>query len=370
MKNVIILGLVALMATPAMASKARMTALSNSRQIVDFQTAFDRPYQFMALSTAATFEWGTNGDAAARHAEGGFIHNSGDQAYGVYFGRRSDDFSTAVTNVRSNATAPAGALANLTYEQNPMNLYYASKMGEWTWGATVKYSNGKAEGTQETKATSAGLSLGVTNGTWEVEVVQGLSGKTEMKNVVASSDFTLESKGLTKVNVGYNMNEHMQVYGKFSTSKIEGKGTGALAASTTLNATVETTKYNVGMINTLNKNEDVNFFYGVEYSSDKVKDGTETTTLPVWLGIEANATSWMVMRASVKQNVLINETKTAAGVKSDLDSVVFAAGAGLKLGKGMLDATFATASNGHLSFGDGSTAANQFFSNVGYTYNF
>lgn len=46
------------------------------------------------------------------------------------------------------------------------------------------------------------------------------------------------------------------------------------------------------------------------------------------------------------------------------------AGAGLKLGKGMLDANFGTANKGQLNFGNGSAAGQEFLTNVAYTYMF
>lgn len=353
MKKLLVIAALTAAAAPAMASKARVNALGGSRQIVDFQTAFDRPYQFMALGTLATFEWGAQDRAvtgpADNHAEGGFLMKHDEYAYGVYLGRRSTTFDTAVDTGRG-----LGA-TNLLKEQNPINLYYASKMGDWTWGIVGKFSNGKQEGAADQKVTSSGVSLGASNGMIDVDVIQGISGKSEQTGA------TLESKGYTDLTVGYHLDENMEVYANYMMSKVEGT-----LGTTTF--TQETTEMSVGFVNTVVKTEDSNFFYGIAYLNNKVKDGAEKSYLPVWMGIEANATSWMVLRASVTQNVLLNEEKTAAGSKSDLDSIAFAAGAGFRLGKGMLDATFGTANQGHMSFSDGT--GDQFLSNVAYTYMF
>nr|CAE47738.1 major outer membrane protein [Bdellovibrio bacteriovorus] len=374
MKKLLVVAALTMAAAPAaMASKARVSALAGSRQVLDFQTAFDRPYQFMALGSQATIEWGaadtktaptgpgTGTFAAANpHAEGGFLMKSDDMAYGAYLGRRSTAFNDAV------AAAVDSGITNLMTEQNPINLYYASKMGEWTWGVTVKYSNGKDEvadisgtGLVEAKASSMGLAVGASNGTFDVELVQGLTGKTER------GDASVESKGMTQIGFGYHINENMEAYAQYGMVKAD--ITDGNAAN---DFTYDRTGYAVGFVNTVSKTEDANFFYGIAYESGKIKDVAEQSMLPVWMGIEANATSWMVLRASVKQNILINETKVSAAndAKVDVDSIAFNAGLGFKLGKGMLDASFGTANQGHLSFSDGT--ADKFLSNVAYTYNF
>ncbi|WP_415062357.1 hypothetical protein [Bdellovibrio sp.] len=344
-------------AAPAMASKARVSALANSRQLVDVQYTFERPYLLHSVGELVTVEWGQSGDGAAKepHAEGGLIKKHGESVYGIYFGRKSADFNTAVRTA-------SGAPLNFTVleEQNPMNLFYGMKSGDLSWGATLKYSNGKDDSKKQ-KATSMGIAAGVTNGTWEAELVLGLAGKTEEE--IAGVTHTVESKGNTKLGFGYNLSDSMHAYADYKMSKIEGD-TSAVAG---VEATVEKTNLNVGFINTVAKNDDANVFYGVAYSMETIKDDSETTALPVWVGIEANATSWMVMRGSIKQNVLLNTTKDktpgGAGDATDLDSVVAAAGVGIKLNKGMLDATFTQA-------GAGTINSDQLLSNVSYTYNF
>ncbi|UXR65347.1 hypothetical protein EZJ49_03660 [Bdellovibrio bacteriovorus] len=348
-------------APAAMASKARVEALNNSRHVLDFQSAFDRPYQFLALSEQATIEWGGTGDAAAPHAEGGFVKRHGDDsAFGVYFGRRSADFSEAVAK-GNTLVATAGMTGTFMLEQNGLNLFYASKMADWTYGITVKYSNGKDDGAG-TKANSAGLAVGATNGAWDVELVQGLGAKSELND--GTNTATVESKALTSLTVGYHVSPEMEVYGNFKTVKVEGSFPAPVN-----DVTVEKTSYKLGMVNTLVKTDEGNFFYGVELASSKTKDTTESMTLPVYMGVEANAASWLVLRASVAQNVILNETKDISGTpatdgdKEDLDSTKMAAGAGIKFGKSMIDATFSDTVGGTIN-------SNNFFSQVAYTYTF
>lgn len=334
MNKLIVLAALALAGSPALASKARVTALNNSRQLSDVQYVFERPYLVNSIGELATMEWGTKGDNVAPHAEFGFLKKHGEANYGLYLGKQGFLSEKA-----------AGAFLD---EQNPINLVYGTKTGDISWGVNLSFSNGKDDATNK-KSSSSGLNLGATFGMWEVELGTALSGKSE------EAANTVEVKGDMKLGVGYIMDEMKQAYLTYRTNKVETNGVAE-----------EKTEMDLGFINTLVKNDDANFFYGIAYHSDKVKDGAETTSLPVWMGIEANATSWMVMRASLKQNVLINEVKAANGNKTDADSIAFAAGAGIKLNKGMLDVSFGNDSQaGQFNYAKGG-----FLTNAAYTYSF
>lgn len=329
MKKLIVFAAAAMMASPALASKARVNALGNSRQLTDVQYVFDRPYLLHSVGEQVTMEWGDKG-AANPKAEAGIIKNMGEGVFGLYLGRTGF--------LSENATFD---------EQNPINLLYGAKAGDIAWGANLAYSNGKDDANDD-KASSMDLTVGATNGVWEAELGMDLGSKSE-DNAVET-----KVKSNMRLGVGYNIDETKHAYLTYGSSEIDG---GAKVTDTQL-----------GFINTVAKTEEANLFYSVAYEMNKVDGGVETTVLPVAIGIEAAATSWMTMRASVSQSILINEEKAANGDKEDLDSIVFAAGAGFKLGKGMLDATFATGNAGHLSFGDGAT--DEFLSSVSYTYMF
>ncbi len=361
MNKFMIIAALALAGSSALASKARIGALNNSRQLVDVQYTFERPYLLSSVGELAVIEWGQaqpTSTTVASHAEGGFIKKNGDSYFGLYFGRKSDDFTGGIRLI--NATP-----LNLLEEQNPINLLFASKTGDYSWGVNLKYSNG-SDDTNSRKVSTAGIALGATSGKWQGELVLGLNGKSERTGVTA------ESKSNIKAGVGYLISDMMQAYADYKLAKTD-------ITATTGNSSPETTSMHVGFINTIVKNDDANFFYGVAYSSTKT-DGvttpgtatTELTGLPIWMGIEANATSWMVFRASLQQNVIISDSKIASGVKSSTDSIVFAAGAGFKLGKGLLDVSFGTntvagtgAANGNLDF-----ASPGFLAQTAYTYTF
>ena len=334
MKKLLVLAALTMAAPAAMASKARVEALGNSRQLVDVQYTFERPYLLHSVGEQVTLEWGGDTAAGGTHAEGGFIKSHNDMIFGLYLGKQG--------------FLATKADADHLGEQNPINVLFGMKSGEIAWGLNVGYSNGKADtfGTAtDVKSTSTTLNLGAEMGAWAFDIGTVFGAKSE------SSAGDIELKEALNVGVDYKINDNSQAYVTYDSHKWDGGKDN--------NAT------EIGYINTFAKTEDVNFFYGVAYNMGKV-EGEDKSALPVWMGVEANATSWMVFRASLRQNIFINEDKTT-GNTQDLDSIAFNAGLGIKAGKGMIDATFGTAKDGHLSFSNG---GDQFMSQVSYSYMF
>jgi hypothetical protein len=152
--------------------------------------------------------------------------------------------------------------------------------------------------------------------------------------------------------------------------------------STKIDKTVSTAKSNVAdssastiILSALNevKKEGVDFFYGANYvmydRKDKGTTSTTTTTismLPVIIGVEADAASWLVLRGSVTQNVLLGQetTKTTASVSDSIDhDTKVAAGMGIKFNKSVLDMTLSAATTG-------TVASNALGASAAYTYMF
>lgn len=130
---------------------------------------------------------------------------------------------------------------------------------------------------------------------------------------------------------------------------------------------------NLGYSNHLIRNNEVMVFYEIKYrttsESEKVNDvKKDKTELPVLLGVESEANSWMTLRASLTQNILIGSSKdTSIGAEADTitPNTSASAGAGFKWGKNNFDVTLNTSADG--KFGFDSTG---FAANAGYTYLF
>ncbi|MEQ1875544.1 MAG: hypothetical protein ABL958_02795, partial [Bdellovibrionia bacterium] len=93
------------------------------------------------------------------------------------------------------------------------------------------------------------------------------------------------------------------------------------------------------------------------------------TTLPLTLGLEVPANSWLALRASVKQSVLIHKNKLSDALNDletdGLDSTVVSAGASISFDQFSIDSTLAGADNG-----TGTINGNNLLANVGMKYTF
>ena len=100
---------------------------------------------------------------------------------------------------------------------------------------------------------------------------------------------------------------------------------------------------------------------------------SSSTNLPLTFAMEADATSWLVLRGSVSQNVIIGESKTIAGKKtSTANSAVVNAGATLNFGKlkvdGVIGTTAASRAGSVGTSNTGVLATDNLMSRVGVSY--
>ena len=350
----LVLAAVALATTPAFASKARLSALQSVNHITDTRDVLSRPDQALAHGEFATLEVGPTA-TATRNAEGGFVRKLGDNsAMGAYLGNKLGVGHSAM-----------GLSASYTYTiQNPLNLYYANKMGDMSWGLGLQYSASENK-IAKNKSAVMGLVASATSSTWNAEVNLGLTGEATIADTTK-----VEQSSPLSISGGYNL-DSLYIYGGYemlgAKTKVSGTGT----------ADAEKTTMKVGVIDHFSK-DGAHFFYGAEYNSTVTKEKTlapknktETTKLPILVGIEAEAASWLVIRGSIKQSVLMASTKTtpdgaaATTDKSLEDDTVVAGGMGVKLGKFTIDGTLAGAGASQLGL-DG----NNFMADLGITYKF
>ncbi|MFN8791608.1 MAG: hypothetical protein ACK5Y2_09165 [Bdellovibrionales bacterium] len=386
MKKLLLITAVTIASVSAHASRARLNALQNAQHLDDIQRIYIDQPERMVNYEAATLEFGGNAGANPS-AEGGFIRRMGDSAFTMYLGRPSQTFGDFVSGFTGNftgATAPLGAnLAAGHTQQNSLLLGYGSKMGDISWGATVLHIGNDFRGTQtfgnltgtETLGYSVsrieqsitGVHLGATNGVWDVQLRQGLGAaiKSTISGVgaqfggatgLAANDvLNVEATQSTRLRAGYKM-DTMYVYGNYA------MGAGEIKTPDGKLVDLENSEVRLGVVNS-NKKDGVEFFYGAEVVSTTAdNDGsvaagkTETTNVPVFVGIEAEATSWMVLRGGLSQSInLLSSTKRTGTSESDIaDNTTTSLGAGFKWGKAMIDAVVSTGNTGNF----GSNGAN------------
>lgn len=348
MKKLITLALVLSSAT-AFATRSRMTALGNSPHLIDVSTVYGNPSDMMSLGDSLTIESGTTNvlpttataNSPSQGAEGLMIRSMGDAKFAISLGH-DDDTIFASRKGANSATVVTIA------QQNPIELSYGMKSGDIAFAGTLVYSNfqNKLAGSEE-KENSMGVKLGATAAAWKATLGLTLADKWEKGTGAALDDY--KGSGFD-VNASYNVMTDLYVYGGV-------KSAGYKTTDATVDAKdVTTMTIKVGAINWIKK-DGVEFFYGAELNNEDKKDKVTATDLkskkmkmPLTIGLEASANSWLTLRGSVSQTLLLVDTEkveTGATTTTELspgaNSTTLAAGAGLKFDKVSVDGSILAA---------------------------
>ena len=384
-KNVLVVVGLAVLSTSAFASKARMEALgqgSYSYYLNDSRSVFLNPAALNDMKNYVVTEWGTGqvaDSATAPRAEGGFFREMGSMAYGLYLGNNG-----AARTVTSTSTTSA-----FVDHQNAIDLMLAGDMGV-KWGARLHYANSKNEGTFDSKNSAFELSLGVSQGDLEGYANLALSDKSEGAKV--AGDVWKRKPG---VQVGgsykwsgmtffgdYNAtNESVSAAAGSDLLTAAGGHFTAGAASTVTHKTSEIT-LGAARVHEVNPGSRIMTDAKLVLGTDEVGGSVtaaengkvKTTKLPVTIGMEADATSWLTLRGNVHQNVLLGSSKSIAGKKTTIaNSTTVDAGATLNFGKLKVDGSVGTTDasrTGTIGAKKGVLATDNLMSRVGVTYMF
>ena len=382
MKQLLVIA-IALASVNAFATRARVSALGNAVQLIDTQTVLTNPADMMSMGDYANIESGTTATTTYNsNTEGTVVRSYGNSKLGLTLGHQSTNASAYSTGAATpglrfaasqafmTATfggAGAGAgLATVKGQQNPVNIHYGTKMNDWALAGTLVYSNYNDKKNDE-KESSAGIRLGARNEAWDAKLGIGL-GNTYENGTEKFSGTSGYSAG-----IGYKMEDwYFNAYIEAAGFKVEKAGTetAKLDYMSSALAAVKSHKVDGG-----------NIFYGVTLAQDerkfKLVSGAEVKqtalTLPILVGFETEAASWLTLRGSVSQKTLINSSKadvsgtTAQEFAPGANSTVAAIGAGLKFNKLTLDGSLQGLT------GDTQTQdlnSNKLLSQVGITYLF
>jgi hypothetical protein len=335
-RNVLVIAGLAVLSTSAHATKSRMEALGQSstrgsEYISDSRNIFRNPALLNSTKNYIVTEWGVG-------ALGGFFREMGSFNYGLYLGNNTARSTAAGENV-------------FLGQDNALDLFLSGDMGV-QWGAKLHYSNSKDEvtGGITRKDSALGLGLGVVAGEAEGYLNLDLADKAE-GGTVAADQFKLKPSYL--VGGSYKWSS-VTFFASYEATKHD----------TTL-ATVTTTKktseivVGAGRIHEINPTARVITDAHLSLADDTnitAVGKTKSTSLPVTLGFEADATSWLVVRGNVHQNVILGETKSVSGKKvTSPNSTTVDAGATLNFGKLKVDGSIGntSAGNAHTQSADG-----------------
>lgn len=342
-RNVLVIAGLAVLSTNAFASKARVQALGQdanrgSEYIADSRNVFRNPAALNETKNYLVTEWGTaaNSDANnAPRAEGGFFREMGAFNYGLYLG-----------NDGTNNAARTGAAGAFLPQDNALDLFIAGDMGV-KWGARLHYAGSKDEATNAgitKKNTAYGIGLGVVAGAIEGYANVDISDKSEGA-ALAADEWKLKPSYL--VGGSFTWTDYT-FFASYENTKAEQNLAGVAT-------TPKFSEIVVGAGRTMEINPTARVFGDLSLhmatSSDRalvaggavVAGKTKMNTLPLTIGMEADATSWLTLRGSVSQNIFLNQTKNPAGRKvTNANTTTVAAGATLNFGKLKVDGLIGT----------------------------
>lgn len=373
---VFLLGLSLQIVSPAVwASKARMQSLGQSVNgslfIDDYRNIFLNPAQINNLEPQLGIEWGETAISGSPKAEGGIINTLGAGKLGIHVGR------VGIAEQMFQTVGSAISGITMTYApQNSLEVIYGSSVST-KWGGSVHYANSSIK-TGETAnypdsegsviSARGGVLLGNLTGYGAMDLVQRLrtdtsaSAKNEISgttNLEAGGTYELNSSsrlGLTLLTRGYSFDN-----GAGSNGTVDFKRLGFAYFSTIPTRANYLLFWSAGL-------QYSNIVYDFE-ATGLANQEQKVTAIPLNLGVEAPVTTWLVLRGSIGQNVLIDEVDTKNGatnnVQQGIDDTVVRAGAGIRFEAFQLDATFGGADDGSGDFN-----GIKFMANTSMSYKF
>ncbi|HXH74630.1 MAG TPA: hypothetical protein VNJ08_06670 [Bacteriovoracaceae bacterium] len=373
----------AVLATPAFATKARLQSLgedvNGSFFVNDNRNIFLNPAQINNHRDLVTFELGDTStpldSTATPKAEGGVFKQGGNLVYGVQLGSESN---------ASNHFRTAAGLAGAD-EENNIDLFVGGDTG-LKWGANVTYTSSDkdeaagAAGTNDPEQSAVRTRMGVIMG--DTQVFGGINVTNDAEDAVGSE---FEGDLGYRVGVIQAWNGY-SIFGDFQSLEAEGEvaGTKSDLKARTINA-------GIGKVSRLN--DRANLYTRVQYSNvDAENEGAtagfgascnsslslnceeyKASFVPVVAGLEVEATSWLSLRASVQQTVWGSE-EDADNERPFGESTVVNAGATLKFGElavdGVIGNTTGAATGPHTATGAGTLRSDVLMTRVGMTYRF
>ena len=364
MKNLtLVLGLM-IIASPAFATSARLNALgengaTGSYYVQDVRDTFLNPAQIVHFKKHFVLEFAPTDSASA---QGLFTNTFGDYTYGVSLNNNSVRATTAVNT--------ANAFLGTNQVLGPSRTIEAFLAGEATdmnWGLSLFYSgNGDRNNVDATTNATGGtrtshlfgVRAGVDMNNFAVFTTVGITSDTQLQDGTVNPDL----KGKVSVDVGatYTM-DNTVAFAKFTTYGTDMSASGATTE-------FRTQSYGIGLGHKYEASKSVALFSRLEADYTKSTQSNvadaKSWNVPVAVGAEAQALSWLALRGSIVQSLVgQNETVSGTNLVRTNGSTSLNAGAGLTFGDVQIDGTLSTAVAGN--FGIGSPLAN-----VAFSYNF
>lgn len=332
-KTLLTVGALMMTAPSVYATKARMQGLGQSQQIGsyylnDTRNVFRNAAYAVDMTDYVLAEWNnnnTNTNSNTSDGEGGFFQRAGNMSYGVYFG-------ADVTERTQNTDKTTGSFAS---SDDLIDLFIGGG-DEIKWGARLNYGKHKVTSTFNT---TYGVGFGAMGDKWEAYTNLTVANESE----IATNNNKFEGDFSYDVGFTYDIMDNTTAWVEYSSFGYDRTVSNAVTSGETMRVDA-----GIGKIYDISKTSrvvtDLSYFYN-DQETTASGTTTEATTrgLNANIGFEADATSWLTMRGSFKQDL----TSEVFGAVETAGTQINA-GATLNFGKLMIDGTIGHSSNAKL----------------------
>ncbi len=381
----------------AYATRSRMTSLGQNADQGSFyfgdnRNNFRNPANVSVMRNYMVAEL-ANGSASGvgNNLEGGYFGEfNPNLAYGVYLGK-ANIINDSVINMANKATTTVDFLNS--QDSNPLNFFIGGG-SDFKWGIDLNYSDSDKEGQNGIKQTynSLGVSAGIeTSGGLQVYLSYPIQNESKGSTSTAATTADANQANSNKIKTTgftagliFDLGDLTKIWAQYSDLKSDLSGLFEVQMSdedtelTTIQKDGELTNsqiiVGIGHLYQLGPTTRFNFDLSYNFSEVKVSEGgngfIKSYNLPLNIGLETDAASWLIFRGSVKQNFIIGETKNNLGQKKSVpNDTIVAFGSSLNFGKLKIDGSLGGSVN---SLGNNSALfdLSKFFVQAAATYMF
>jgi hypothetical protein len=303
----------------------------------DNRNIWRMPHAVNQNSNFVITEWGDE-----TSAEGGFFNSTSSLNYGLYLNSNNlGNVSEGINDTPDRFDVFVGGNTNMN------------------WGARIGYQS----------ITDKSNDLDEDASGFDLSVSAELSGANVWLTYVAATDGTIKDSKENNADISLGANYMVGDYTAFAEYQSEGNAGDADA----------TTAIVLGAGRTMLMSDSATVFYDAKLVSqtnqaiDGEADATDASsiTLPVTFGVEAKATSWLTLRASLSQAIYSNSEYKVSGETFENSSrkTTLGVGASLTYGNLLVDGVVSSREKGTLGYvsADGNK---EIMSNVSMTYVF
>lgn len=330
------------------ASRARMQSLGGENiawsYFNDPRNIFINPAYINLNRDYLTFELGSDYDGVESipdkpKAQGGYFKGIGYFVAGVYLGRDTGTFERLEID--------AGNPPNFLYPDNPIEIFLGGDAGI-EWGGSVEITDGQNQlsGIDRTQS-SLKINIGVLTGPYEPYVRLSIYDKSNGGENVSES---FKSHLGTTFGMNY-FYERLIIHGEYSNRgheyyrALDGIRDNLLEKKNiTLGFGTSQQLNDLAKMYTDLSFHQTNTYLAKELSTpaSTVYSKTKSWHLPITIGIEIQAKDYLIIRASIQQDVISRKMNILGKKSSSKNSTLISAGAGFILDKLKIDGMIGT----------------------------